>query len=51
MLKPEDIAVGGMSGSPVITTTGAAIGAISTSNIAACLTNGLPGWLLGLLAA
>jgi hypothetical protein len=39
-------AVNGMSGSPLISTTGAAIGVVSTNNIVACLVNGLPGWLL-----
>ena len=40
------LTVNGMSGSPLISTTGAAIGVVSTNNIAACLVNGLPGWLL-----
>jgi hypothetical protein len=35
-----------MSGSPLISTTGAAIGVVSADNIAACLVNGLPGWLV-----
>ena len=40
------LTVNGMSGSPLISTTGAAIGVVSTNNIAACLVNGLPGWLV-----
>ena len=40
------LTVNGMSGSPLIGTTGAAIGVVSTNNIAACLVNGLPGWLV-----
>jgi hypothetical protein len=50
VIKPEKIVVPGMSGSPLIGTTGAALGVISTSNMAACLTNSLPGWLLRMLA-
>jgi hypothetical protein len=40
------LTVNGMSGSPLISTTAAAIGVVSTNNIVACLVNGLPGWLL-----
>ena len=40
------LTVNGMSGSPLISTTAAAIGVVSTNNIAACLVNGLPGWLV-----
>jgi hypothetical protein len=40
------LTVNGMSGSPLISTTGAAIGVVSADNIAACLVNGLPGWLV-----
>jgi hypothetical protein len=40
------LTVNGMSGSPLISTTGAAIGMVSTNNIVACLVNGLPGWLV-----
>jgi hypothetical protein len=40
------LTVNGMSGSPLISTTGAAIGVASINNIAACLVNGLPGWLV-----
>jgi hypothetical protein len=47
---PEKLTVGGMSGSPLISTTGAAIGVVSTSNMVACLANSLPGWLLRKLA-
>jgi hypothetical protein len=50
VIEPEDAVAPGMSGSPLISTSGAAIGVISTSNIAACLTNSLPGWLLRALA-
>jgi hypothetical protein len=50
VIEPEELAAAGMSGSPVISATGAAIGVMSTSNWAACLTNGLPGWLLRALA-
>jgi hypothetical protein len=39
-----------MSGSPLISATGAALGVVSTSNWAAVLTDGLPGWLLRMLA-
>jgi hypothetical protein len=49
-ITPEKSTVNGMSGSPLISATGAAIGVVSTSNIAACLTNGLPGWFLRKLA-
>jgi len=44
--EPEGLTVNGMSGSPLISTTGTAIGVVSTNNIAACLVNGLPGWLV-----
>ena len=40
------LTVNGMSGSPLIRTTDAAIGVVSTNNIVACLVNGLPCWLL-----
>jgi hypothetical protein len=50
VIKPEDAVVPGMSGSPLVSTSGAALGVISTSNMAACLTNSLPGWLLRALA-
>jgi hypothetical protein len=48
--RPEELAEGGMSGSPLISATGAALGVISTSNQASVLTDGLPGWLLRALA-
>jgi hypothetical protein len=44
--EPEGLTVNGMSGSPLISTTAAAIGVVSTNNIVPCLVNGLPGWLL-----
>lgn len=44
--EPEGLTVNGMSGSPLISTTGAEIGAVSTDNIVAYLVNGPPGWLL-----
>jgi hypothetical protein len=50
VIEPEKIVVGGMSGTPLISPTGAALGVCSTSNIATCLTNGLPAWLLRALA-
>ena len=50
VIQPEELAVAGMSGSPLISTTGAALGVVSTGNCASCLTNGLPGWLLRALA-
>jgi hypothetical protein len=40
------LTVNGMPGSPLISTTGAGIGVVSTNNIVACLVNGLPCWLL-----
>jgi Trypsin-like peptidase domain len=51
IVEPADLIVGGMSGSPLIGATGAALGVVSTANITACLTNGLPGWLLRELAS
>jgi len=39
-----------MSGSPVISATGAALGVVSTSNSASVLVDRLPGWLLRALA-
>jgi hypothetical protein len=42
VIEPADVVVGGMCGSPLISTSGAAIGVISTGNLTACLTNGLP---------
>jgi hypothetical protein len=50
VIRPEDIVVPGMSGSPLISATGAALGVINMNNVASCLTDGLPGWLLRLLA-
>jgi len=49
-IKPEEIVVRGMSGSPLINTSGAAMGVINTSNMAACLIDALPGRLLRALA-
>jgi hypothetical protein len=49
-IDPANIVVPGMSGSPLISATGAALGVVSTKNVATCLTNGLPGWLLRGLA-
>jgi hypothetical protein len=49
-VKPEEIVVRGMSGSPLINTSGAAMGVINTSNMAACLIDALPGRLLRALA-
>jgi hypothetical protein len=51
MVEPADLIVGGMSGSPLIGATGAALGVVSTHNSTTCLTNGLPGWLLRALAS
>ena len=51
VIDPADVVFGGMSRSPLISASGAAIGVICTSNMAACLINGLPGWLLRALAA
>jgi hypothetical protein len=50
LIEPEELAEGGMSGSPLISATGAALGVVSTSNWAAVLADGLPGWLLRALA-
>ena len=50
LAEAEELVKGGMSGSPVISATGAALGVISTSNWASILTDGLPGWLLRKLA-
>lgn len=49
VIRPEHAVVGGTSGSRLIGTSGAAIGVISTSNVAAHLTNDLPGRLLRVL--
>lgn len=46
MIEPEKLVVLGMSGSPLLSATGAAVGVVSTRNLATCLWNGLPGWLL-----
>lgn len=46
MIEPADIVIPGLSGSPLISATGAALGVVSMNNAATCLTNGLPGWLL-----
>jgi hypothetical protein len=59
-IEPGNLIKGGMSGSPVISATGAALGVVSTGDaaadrgseadvanaLAACLTKSLPGWLL-----
>jgi trypsin-like peptidase len=50
LIEPEELAEGGMSGSPLISATGAALGVVSTSNWASVLTDGLPGWLLRALS-
>jgi hypothetical protein len=50
LIEPEDLVAGGMSGSLVISATGAALGVVSTSNWAPCLTRSLPGRLLSALA-
>jgi trypsin-like peptidase len=50
LIEPEELAEAGMSGSPLVSATGAALGVISTNNWAAVLTYGLPGWLLRALA-
>jgi hypothetical protein len=49
-IEPEKLVKSGMSGSPLISATGAALGVVSTSNRAAVLADGLPGWLLRMLA-
>jgi hypothetical protein len=49
-IEPAKLVKGSMSGSPLISATGAALGVISTSNWAAVLADGLPGWLLRALA-
>jgi hypothetical protein len=50
LIEPEELVKSGMSGSPLISATGAALGVISTSNWASVLVDGLPGWLLRALA-
>jgi hypothetical protein len=50
VIEPEKLVKGGMSGSPLISATGAALGVFSTSNWAPVLADGLPGWLLRALA-
>jgi S1-C subfamily serine protease len=50
MIEPEHAIVGGMSGSPVVSATGAAVGVVSTSNFGSVLADVLPGWLLRKLA-
>jgi Trypsin-like peptidase domain len=50
LIEPEELAKDGMSGSPLISATGAALGVVSTSNWASVLADGLPGWLLRALA-
>jgi len=45
-IEPAKLVKSGMSGSPLISMTGATLGVISTSNWAPVLTDGLPGWLL-----
>ena len=45
-IEPAKVCVPGMSGLPVISPTGAALGVISTNNVASALTDGLPGRLL-----
>jgi hypothetical protein len=58
-IMSEGLVKPGMSGSPLITASGATVGVVSTGNmvdavslnsIAACLWDGLPGWLLRALA-
>jgi hypothetical protein len=49
-IEPGELVKGGMSGSPLISATGAALGVVSTSNWASVLVDGLPGWLLRALA-
>ena len=49
-IVPEKLVKSGMSGSPLISATGAAVGIISTSSRASVLADGLPGWLLRALA-
>jgi hypothetical protein len=46
LIEPEELVKCGMSGSPLISPTGAALGVVSTNNMAAVLADGLPGWLL-----
>jgi len=50
VIEPADIVIAGMSGSPLISATGAALGVVSMNNVAIRLTSGLPGWLLHTLA-
>lgn len=50
LIEPEALAKSGMSGSPLVSATGAALGVVSTGNSAAVLVDGLPGWLLRALA-
>ena len=48
-IEPERLT--GMSGSPLVSSTGAALAVISTNNMAACLVDSLPGWLVRELTA
>jgi hypothetical protein len=50
-VEPENVVVGGMSGSPLISATGEALGVVSTSNFCPVLTDSLPAWLLRKLIA
>jgi hypothetical protein len=54
MIEPKELVKGGMSGSPLISATGAALGVVSSSSSngawASVLADGLPGWLLRALA-
>jgi hypothetical protein len=44
VIDSANVVVGRMSGSPLISTGGAAIGVVSSGNMAAYLTNDLPNW-------
>jgi hypothetical protein len=50
VIENDGLLVPGMSGSPLIGRSGAAVGVVRTSYFAACLWDSLPGWLLRALA-
>jgi hypothetical protein len=50
VIENDGFVVPGMSGSPLIGASGAAVGVLRTNYFAACLWDSLPGWLLRALA-
>jgi len=49
-VKPQDIVAKGMSGSPVISVLGAAIGIVSVVDTSPVIVDCLPGWLMRAIA-